>query len=257
MNQNPLKTKLANGQTVIGPYIQEFYTAGLPGIVAASGADFLIFDYEHSGWTSETLRTQIALARGAGLVPIVNSPGEKYEREGLLLDMGAMGLMVPHIRTADQCSCLVRATRYPPQGSRGGAFGIAHDSYSHADIPRTIVDANDSVLLIAKLESAEAIRNAEAIMAVPGIDVALVTSFDLALDMGLGGEVTHPEILRAQEHVLRVCEQTGKIAACAAFDVPTGLKRLSEGYRFIQYSWDIGLFQDSLAAGIRALREQN
>src|SRR5215213_3240359 len=114
MNRNRLKEKLSGGQPVIGTYVQEFYTAGLPKIVAAAGADFLIFDYEHSGWTTESLRTQIMLARGAGLVPIVNSPGEKYEREGLLLDMGALGLMVPHVRTPEECRALVAATRYPP-----------------------------------------------------------------------------------------------------------------------------------------------
>ena len=66
--------KLANGKPVFGPYIHEFYTAGLSKIAAAAGADFLIFDYEHSGWTTESLRTQIALARGAGLVPIATGP---------------------------------------------------------------------------------------------------------------------------------------------------------------------------------------
>ena len=103
MNRNPLKTRLAAGKPVVGPYIQEFSTAGMASIVAAAGADFLIFDYEHSGWTTESLRTQMLLARGAGLVPIVNIPGERYEREGLLLDIGAMGLMVPHVRDAEQC----------------------------------------------------------------------------------------------------------------------------------------------------------
>ena len=83
MNRNPLKTRLAAGKPVVGPYIQEFTTAGMASIVAATGADFLIYDYEHSGWTTESLRTQMLLARGAGLVPIVNVPGERYEREGL------------------------------------------------------------------------------------------------------------------------------------------------------------------------------
>ena len=114
-----------------------------------------------------------------------------------------------------------------------------------------IADANDSVLIIAKLESAEAIENAEAIMSVPGIDVALVTGTDLMLDMGIPGEPEHPEIRQAMERVLEVCRRTGKTAACAAFDIETGQKRLAEGYRFIQFSWDIGLFQEALRAGIR------
>src|SRR5262245_15739474 len=146
MNTNKVKQALEAGEVVVGPYIGEFYTAGLPGIVASCGADFVIFDYEHSGWGPQALRTQLALARGAGLVPIVNSPGEKLEREGLLLDMGAMGLMVPHVRTAKQAEGIVAATRYAPLGSRGGAFGIAHDFYRAREIGRTIADANDSIL---------------------------------------------------------------------------------------------------------------
>jgi 2-keto-3-deoxy-L-rhamnonate aldolase RhmA len=249
MNRNPVKQRLADGKVVVGPYIHEFHTAGLPQIVAATGADFLIFDHEHSGWTSELL-----LARGAGLAPIVNCPGAAYLRDGLLLDIGALGLMVPHVQTAEQARAIVAGTRYSPGGNRGGAFGIAHDGYRHADPATTIADANDSVLIIAKLESATAIENAEAIMAVPGIDVALVTSFDLSLDLRIAGQISHPDILRATDKVLEICARTGKTAGCAAFDLETGLKRRAEGYRFIQYSWDIGLLQTALRAGVDALR---
>ena len=255
MNRNPLKTRLASGKPVIGPYIHEFYTAGTPSIVAASGADFIIYDYEHSGWTTESLRTQLLLARGAGLAPIVNVPGSLYEREGLILDLGASGLMVPHVTTADQCRALVAATRYRLEGRRGGAFNIAHDGYRSDDVLTTIADANDSVLIIAKLESGAAIANAEAILAVPGIDVAMVTSTDLMLDLGIPGQPDHPKVKQATERVLDICQRTGKIAGCPVFDIATGRRRLAEGYRFIQYSWDVGLFQDTLRAGITALQE--
>jgi 2-keto-3-deoxy-L-rhamnonate aldolase RhmA len=254
MNTNKLKQRLEAGEVVIGPYIAEFYTAGLAGMVAACGADFAIFDYEHSGWGPEALRTQLALARGAGLVPIVNSPGEKFEREGLLLDMGAMGLMVPHVSTAEQAEAIVAATRYAPEGRRGGAFGIAHDGYRAREIGRTIADANDSILIIAKLESRQAVDNAEAILSVRGIDVALATAFDLALDMGLGAEVDHPEIAAAMETVRDTCKRLGKVAGCAVFTPGLAQQRVAEGYRFLQYSWDIGLFQEGLTAGIAAIR---
>ena len=74
MNRNPLKTRLAAGKPVVGPYIHEFTRPACPRSSPRPGADFLIFDYEHSGWTTESLRTQMLLARGAGLVPIVNCP---------------------------------------------------------------------------------------------------------------------------------------------------------------------------------------
>jgi 2-keto-3-deoxy-L-rhamnonate aldolase RhmA len=117
-----------------------------------------------------------------------------------------------------------------------------------------VCDANESILIIAKLESGEAIENAEAIMAVPGIDVALVTSTDLMLDLGLVGEPDHPRIMQAMQRVLDVCKKAGKTAGCPAFDLDAGRRRLAEGYRFVQYSWDIGLFQEGLRAGVAALR---
>ena len=132
MNTNKIKQWLEVGQVVVGPYIGEFYTAGLAGIVASCGADFVIFDYEHSGWGPEALRTQLALARGAGLVPIVNSPGAKFERGD------CCSIWVPwgswcRMRTAKQAEEIVEATRYAPRGNRGGAFGIARLLSSAAD----------------------------------------------------------------------------------------------------------------------------
>lgn len=254
MNGNRVKLKLAQGEMAVGPYVAEFYTAGLSGIVAAAGADFVIFDYEHSGWGTEALRSQLLLARGAGLVPIVNSPGERYEREGLLLDMGAMGLMVPHVRTAEQAKGIVAATRYAPDGNRGGAFGIAHDDFEASNARDAVRDANDRILIVAKLESVQAIENAEAILSVPGIDVALVTAFDLSLDMGIPGEIAHPRIVEAMESVKTLCRRLGTTPGCAAFDTETARRRVAEGYKFIQYSWDIGLLQDGLRAGITAVR---
>lgn len=254
MNRNPVKRRLAEGGTVVGPYIAEFFTAGLPRIVASAGADFLIFDYEHSGWTPQALRTQIALARGAGIVPIVNTPGRQYEREGLLLDMGAMGLLVPHVQSEEDANAVVDAIYYAPAGHRGASFGLAHDNFSAADVTATIRDANDSILVIAKLESGLAIENAEKILSVPGIDGALVTGFDLSLDFGLSGDVGHPRMRQARSHVLNLCQRLGKVPACAAFDVGAARKSASEGYRFIQYSWDIGLLQEALREGIGAVQ---
>lgn len=254
MNKNLVKRRLEEGGIVVGPYIAEFFTAGLPQIVASAGADFLIFDYEHSGWNTQALRSQLALARGAGLVPIVNSPGPGYEREGLLLDMGAMGLLAPHVETEENAVALVEATRYPPAGYRGASFGMAHDGFSTADIPGTIRDADESVLVIAKLESGLAIENAEKILSVPGIDAALVTGYDLAMDLGLSGDLDHPRMRQSRSHVLNLCKRLGKVPACAAFDLETLRRNIADGYRFIQYSWDVGLLRGALREGVETVQ---
>jgi hypothetical protein len=83
---------------------------GLIAISPSVHSEFVTFDYEHSGWASEALRTQIALARRAALVPLVKSPGGRYEREGLLLDLGALG--ADHDTPSRLRRCVIPSRRY-------------------------------------------------------------------------------------------------------------------------------------------------
>src|SRR5205807_258239 len=117
-------SRLAAGETVFGTMVFEFDSPGLARIVAGAGADFIILDMEHSGWGIETIKRQIAFARGAAIVPLVNPPSDAREFIGRPLDLGACGLLVPVVETRGQAEAIVAATRYPPQGRRGSAFGV-------------------------------------------------------------------------------------------------------------------------------------
>lgn len=254
MRGNPVKEALASGGRAFGTYAMEFYTTGLCRIVANAGAEFIIFDMEHGGWGIESLKQQMALAHAAGLVPIINSPGGSYERIGLLLDIGAMGLMVPHVESGAQAAEIVRQTRYAPAGVRGGGFGVAHDDYDAGDVATTVRIANQRTLIIAKIESRKGVAAAADILAVDGIDVALVTAGDLTLDLGVPGQGNHPLVQDAMAKVLEDCRATGKAPGCAAFDPATAEERLRQGYRFIQYSSDIDLLGGALKADLDRLR---
>jgi 2-keto-3-deoxy-L-rhamnonate aldolase RhmA len=109
---NVVKQKLARDELVVGTFVMEFASPGLARIVAGAGADFVVFDMEHSGWSFETVKQQIANARGASLVPIVNPRGgPRFAEHELLLDLGALGIMVPHVETAEQAAAIVRGPR--------------------------------------------------------------------------------------------------------------------------------------------------
>lgn len=254
MKDNAVKRKLAQGEPAFGTYAMEFYSTGLARILANAGAEFVIFDMEHGGWGIESIRQQIALAHAAGLAPIVNTPGGSYERIGLFLDLGAMGLMVPHVESAAQAAELVRQTRYAPAGVRGAGFGVAQDDFRAGDVRETIRGANERTLIVAKIESREGVTNADAILAVPGIDVALVTFGDLSVDMGIPGEHDHPDLEAAMTGVLGLCRKHGKAAGCAVFDLESGRRRLQQGFRFIQYASDIDLLGGALKHAIDSLR---
>ena len=124
MRDNPLKTKLARGETVFGTFVFEFASPGMARIAKSAGCEYIILDMEHSGWGFETVKDQIQFARGAGIVPLVNPPGDDFNLITRSLDLGAKGILVPVVETKAQAEAIVRATRYPPHGRRGSAFGV-------------------------------------------------------------------------------------------------------------------------------------
>ena len=148
MKSNPVKSDLAAGKHAFGTMVFEFFTPGMPQIVKAAGAEFILFDMEHSGVTIETLKGQIAACRGIGLVPMVRVPALQYHFIARCLDMGAMGIMVPDGRkSAAQAREIVSATRYPPAGRRGAAFAMAHDDYAAGSVPDKMATANERTLV--------------------------------------------------------------------------------------------------------------
>jgi 2-keto-3-deoxy-L-rhamnonate aldolase RhmA len=255
MRDNPLKSKLERGGTAYGTMAFEFASPGLAQIVAAAGADFILLDMEHSGWSFETVKSQIAHAHGAGLAPFVNTAGDDYNIITRSLDLGAFGVMVPVVETKAQAEAIVRATRYPPHGARGAAFGVAHTDYRIGDVPAAIAAANARTMVIVKLETAKGAANADEIMAVPGVDIGFVGHTDLSVSLGRPADFEHPEFVAARDRVLAACQRHGKTAGCLVGSPEWGRAWKAKGFRFIAYLGDIWLLANALRAGLDAIRE--
>ena len=127
MRDNQTKRTLAAGGVAVGTMVFEFNTTGIGRIIGATGADFVIFDMEHTGWSIETIRMLMATTRAADVVPMVRVPATQYHLLSRPLDVGAMGLMVPMVEDETQARLIVDSATYPPQGRRGCAFGVAHE----------------------------------------------------------------------------------------------------------------------------------
>ncbi|HYZ62013.1 MAG TPA: aldolase/citrate lyase family protein, partial [Acetobacteraceae bacterium] len=171
MLANPVRTKLRAGRTVFGTMAFEFFTPGLAHTLAAAGAEFVILDMEHSGAGIDTMKAQIRFARDAGIMPGVRVPACERHLVTTILDAGALGIMVPFMETAEQAAALASWCRYRPLGTRGLAFGLAHDDYTAGPVQAKIAAANDAILTIALIESARGVVNAGAILGVDGIDL--------------------------------------------------------------------------------------
>jgi 2-keto-3-deoxy-L-rhamnonate aldolase RhmA len=233
----------------------EFFTPGVAQLARTAGAEFVLYDMEHTAVGLDSIKEQVAYCRGLAVAPLVRVPVGDYHFIAHALDAGVIGVMVPMVETAEQAQMIVRCTRYPPEGRRGAAFGFAHDDYLAGDVKLKMQAAHDRTLVIALIETEVGVRNVDAIAAVPGIDVLWLGHFDLTNFMGIPGDFNHPRYLAAVDDIVAAARRHGKTAAVLAADVEWGRDYLEKGFRMMAYGLDHLLFRDALARGITALRE--
>ncbi len=255
MRDNPVKATLASGGRVCGAMVFEFFSPGLPQICVNAGAEFILYDMEHTGLSFETLKTQVALCRGLPLVPMVRVPRGEYHFIARALDVGVLGVMVPMVGTAAEAAQIVACTRYPPEGRRGAAFGFAHDDYEGGDVSARIAAIHARTQVIAQIETAEGLANVEAIAAVPGVDALWLGHFDLTNFMGIPGAFQHPDYLKAVKRIVAACDAHGKAAGFLATDDAWAREYRAHGFRLFAYGLDQAMLQNALRHGLDVLRQ--
>jgi 2-keto-3-deoxy-L-rhamnonate aldolase RhmA len=255
MRNNPVKEKLIAGQPAFGAFGWEFLVPGLPQIVKASGAEFLLIDMEHAGTSYETLKQQVALSRGIDLVPMVRVPANQYHYISRALDLGAMGIMAPMVGSAEEARHIVSCTRYPPDGRRGAAFGFASDDYIGGSVTEKIKIANARTLVICLIETEEGVRNIDEIAAVPGVDVLWLGHFDLTNFLGIPAQFDHPKYIDAIDRMVAAARKHNKVLGFMSADDDWSRAYWDKGFRLFAYGVDSMLLQGALSAGLTTLRQ--
>ncbi|HZO27125.1 MAG TPA: aldolase/citrate lyase family protein [Chloroflexota bacterium] len=256
MRENPVKRKIAGGGVSLGTMAFEFSTTGLARLAAGAGAEFVVFDQEHTGWSVETIRMLVATSGAADIVPMVRVPTTQYHLIARVLDVGARGIMVPMVESPEQARLIVQSAKYPPVGRRGAAFGVAHDDYTGGDVAEKIRSANDELLLIAQIETVAGVECVEQLAAVDGIDVLWIGHFDLTNSMGIPAQFDHPRYLDAVTRVVAACQTHGKAAGIMAGNVSDAKATLAQGFRIVAYSGDLWLYQQALREGLATIRAE-
>ena len=236
----------------------EFATTGIARIAAQAGAEFVMCDMEHTGWSVETIKMLIATSRAASLAPFVRVPATEYHfiAGGKALRHGGIGVMCPMVESAEQARRMVAGEKYPPQGRRGAAFGIAHDDYTGGNLVEKVESANRESLLIAQIETAAGVENVEAIAAVEGIDVLWIGQYDLSLFARHAGAIRTPRWKRPPPASSPRAEH-GKTAGIMPTDVAGGKAVLDQGFRIVAYSGDLWIYQAALRRSLAELREHS
>jgi 4-hydroxy-2-oxoheptanedioate aldolase len=238
---NPLKARLSAGKPAIGLLVS-MPSVNVVQVLAASGFDWLFIDMEHGPIGIESAHAMIAATNGTKTAPVVRVPWNVHWLIKPALDAGAMGIIVPMIRSAAEAEAAARAVRYPPAGERG--FGPFYASARFGLTMQTYPDPADrEILCILLIEHKDAIDDIEAIVRVPGVDACLIAPFDLAMSYGYRDGPEHDEVReaigRAEAAIRSSPVHLGGLAITA--DVANGM--IGRGYRLILIGFDTMLLQ--------------
>jgi 4-hydroxy-2-oxoheptanedioate aldolase len=235
MRRNLAKERLRAGNVITGPSVS-YSSADLAEQVAHLGFDWVWLDWQHGQWTEMTLNDALARFLTTASVPIVRVKGHEPGTINRVLDMGAMGVIVPMVQNADQAREAVRATYYPPMGMRSGG-GVRLGLLGGGTAAGYAAHANDEVMLIVMVETEEAVANVSAIMDVPGVDVVLIGPWDLMLDVRAHGhDADHHEQLVQQ--VAAASKASGVAAGYVCGSIEDARRRIQDGFRFVTLSGD-------------------
>jgi 2-keto-3-deoxy-L-rhamnonate aldolase RhmA len=229
--------------------VVEFMTPGIVRLAARAGADFVLFDMEHTGYGFERMRWVLTTARASAVVPFLRVPDTTYDLVARGLDIGALGLMVPSVDSAEEARAVVAAARYPPAGRRGVGL-VFRDDWHPEGVPATLEERNDETLVILQIETAEGLEAVEEIAAVDGVDLLWIGHFDLSTSLGIPGGFDSADYQKAVDRILAA----GKPVGIVCGSVAEAREALERGFRCVGYSFDVWLYENALHDGLAELR---
>ncbi|MBI1731966.1 MAG: aldolase, partial [Gammaproteobacteria bacterium] len=202
-----LKQKIRAGQPTLGVFIRT-PVASVVEALATVDLDFVVLDAEHGPFGIETLDHCILAARAAGIPPLVRLAEASHSQILSVLDLGAAGILVPHIRSAEEAGAAAAATRYTG-GTRG--FSASHRAAGYGNVPaakfRELSDS--SMIVIGQVEDREGVGNIDAIAAVTGLDAVFIGPADLSVSLGVQGS-DDPVVEKAIETICAGCRRAGR-----------------------------------------------
>lgn len=241
------RERLRRGDQLIGTMLT-LTAPAVAEILALSGVDWLFIDAEHSVFATAELQAALQAAQSVpSLVRLASTAEEPIKKA---LDIGAAGIIVPQVNSAEQAAQVVRWAKYAPQGTRGVGIGRAH-GYG-LQLQDYIAHANERTAVVVQAEHIDAVNQIEAIVQVAGVDAVLVGPYDLSASMGHIGQVDHPEVVQAIERVTAACLSAGVRLGIFGVSAEAVQPYIDKGYTLIVAGVDT-LF---LAGGVRRVLAQ-
>jgi len=256
MSHNLARDRLAAGGLALGIGLRLVRTGEIAKIMQAAGFDWIWVDLEHGPHSLDQASQICCAALDAGITPLVRVPEGQYDMAARALDGGAWGIVMPHVETAEEAREVVAHVKYPPIGHRSSGGLIPHFGYKQMNGGEQARLVNENLLTTVMLETPKAIINADAIAAVPGVDVLLIGTGDLTLELGISGDYGNPQVIAAYETVIAACRRHNKWPGMGGVGNDDFMRRfIGMGMRMILAGGDINLLLNGAQRRVATLRE--
>jgi 2-keto-3-deoxy-L-rhamnonate aldolase RhmA len=255
--RNHLKETLARGEVAASMTVRLCRGIEIAQIAKTAGFDTLYVDLEHNTLSiGEACQICIA-AQAIGITPLVRVPANTPEYICRVLDGGAMGVITPHVRSADEAHEMVKLVKFPPLGERSAGGALSHYQYRGFPAAETNAAMNAATMLVVMLETVAALEQVEEIIAVDGVDMLLVGSNDLCNEMGITGQYDHKRLSDAFARAIAAARAVGKHVGVGGLASRNDLMTqfLQMGARYVSTGTDMAFLQAACAQKARFVRD--
>ena len=252
MLDNPVRAKWKRGEAAIGCFMG-LGSHHVAGLLANLGFEWLVIETEHNPLDLSDVERMITAMKGTRTVPLVRVPAGDMNFIQRSLDIGAMGVVVPMIKSADEAREIVRNVKYPPQGARGFGPLLASDYTVNTDA--YLQAANDNTIVIVMIETKEAVEELEEIASIPGIDGLFMGQCDLCLSLGLE-PMKWNEYPQVDAIIQKTLELGRRRNVATGLNMFTGEQLAAEkkkGHTILAYGPDYGLLARVAREGLDAI----
>ena len=252
MRPNTVREIWARGEAVVNGWLS-IPSAFSAEVMAHQGFDSLTVDMQHGVVDYQVAVTMLQAISTTPVIPLARVPWNDPARLMKILDAGAYGVICPMVNTRDEAEALVRACRYPPRGHR--SWGPVRASiYAGGDYGD---HANETIIVMPMIETAEALKNLDEILSVPGVDAVYVGPSDLSLALGYKPRLdqTDAEVVDAQITIVEACRRHGVVAGIHNATAAYALKMIAVGYQFVTLASDSRFLAAKAAEEVAAVRK--
>jgi 2-keto-3-deoxy-L-rhamnonate aldolase RhmA len=242
------------GKTALGFGVHHLRTSAVPLLAKAAGYHWLFIDMEHGAFSVAEAAQLCIAALPVGITPIVRVCADALDEATRALDNGAQGIVVPHVDTPAQADRIAEAFRFPPHGRRSWGGPAAIYGFDPPPVAVAQEEIDRTIVVVAMIETEEAVANADAIAGTTGIDVLLIGTSDLTADMGISGQMGHARVRQAYENVAAACTRHSKILGMGGvYDEENARRYIGMGARFVLGGTDQSFLLSGASARSRFL----